>query len=138
MQSLFLKGTDSSPEFKFEIESLNISISGNSSLEKSNPFYSSITEFLTSIESIKPIKLNVDVDLKSVCYNSKRGLVFFFLRLKELQVRCNTEIKINWIFTNSSNTIKRIGEDLEHMVMLPINLKISVKEEEELDLAPAF
>lgn len=139
MQSLFLKATKTTPEFNYDIENFSISIIGDSSVEKSNPFYASITEFLNTVETNKPLKLNLDIKLDSICLNSKRGMVFFLMRLKEVQVNCNSDIKINWYYNESNDLMRTIGEDLEHMVMLQINvLSIKSKELPSLELVESF
>jgi len=135
MQSLFLKGTEFTPEFNYEVENFTIEISGESNIEKNNPFYISITEFISTIELAKPMRLNIEFKFSSICRSSKRGLLFFLLRLKELQVHCKTDIRINWHYPPKNSLVKIIGEDLEYMVMIPINTIESViteVQEEEL------
>lgn len=126
MQSLFLKGTEFTPEFNYEVENFTIEISGESNIEKNNPFYTSITELISTIELAKPMRLNIEFKLSSICRLSKRGLLFFLLRLKELQVHCKTDVRINWHYSPENSLVKIIGEDLEYMVMIPINTIESV------------
>ncbi len=72
------------------------------------------------------MRLNIEFKLSSICRLSKRGLLFFLLRLKELQVHCKTDVRINWHYSTENSLVKIIGEDLEYMVMIPINTIESV------------
>lgn len=124
MQKLHLKATKNTPEFNYDVENFTITISGSSEVEKSNPFYSSINQVLTTVEQTKPIRLNIVFNLHHICRNSKRGLLFFLMRLKEVQVNCRTDIRINWNYSNKNNLVKVIGEDLEYMTHMPVNFRI--------------
>ena len=75
------------------------------------------------IEKIKPIRLEIEFNLNSICRNSKRGILFFLLRIKEVQMHLNTEVTINWLYKHNNDLVKVIGEDLEYMVRMPIRLK---------------
>ena len=35
----------------------------------------------------------------------------------------NTKVTINWLYKHNNDLVKVIGEDLEYMVMIPIQLK---------------
>jgi len=139
MQSLFLKGTENTPEFNYDIENFSISISGTSEVEKANPFYQSIIEFIPTIEKANPMRLDLNIKLDSICKNSKRGLLFFLLKLKEVQVHCKSDVRVNWFYPSDNILIKTIGEDMENMVMLTINTIVSKEEETpSLELAESF
>ena len=43
MQSLFLKGSKTTPEFNYDIENFSMSIIGESDIDELNPFYNTIT-----------------------------------------------------------------------------------------------
>ncbi len=123
MESLFIQGTENKPEFNFDIENLFIVLSGHSKIKKSDDFYEKITEYIAQIEKIKPIRLEIEFNLNTICRNSKRGILFFLLRIKEIQMHINTEVVINWLYKSNNELVKTIGEDLEYMVMIPIYLK---------------
>ena len=123
MESLFIQGTDHTPEFNFDIENLFIVLSGHSKIKKTNGFYKMITEHIAKIEKIKPIRLEIEFNLNTICRNSKRGILFFLLRIKEVQMQINTKVTINWLYMNNNDLVKVIGEDLEYMVRMPIHLK---------------
>tara|TARA_B100000768_G_C11088145_1_gene293750 strand:- start:275 stop:685 length:411 start_codon:yes stop_codon:yes gene_type:complete len=136
MQSLFLKGSKTTPEFNYDIENFSMSIIGESNIDELNPFYNTITKFLNTVETIKPRRLNLDIKLDSICLNSKRGIVFFLMRLKEIQVNCKSALLINWYYNTKNKLMRTIGEDLEQMVMLKINV-LSIKSKESPSLEPA-
>ena len=123
MESLFIQGTEHTPEFNFDIENLFIGLTGHSKIKKTDSFYLNITEYIEKIEKIKPIRLKIEFNLNSICRNSKRGILFFLLRIKEVQMHINTEITINWLYKHNNDLVKVIGEDLEYMVRMPIRLK---------------
>lgn len=123
MQTLHLTATEHTPEFNYDVENFTMTISGNSEIEKSNSFYTSITQMLTTVEAAKPMRLDLNFSFSNICRNSKRGLLFFLLRLKEVQVNCKTDIRITWNYTPTNDLVRLIGEDLEYMVHLPINTK---------------
>ncbi|MBK22041.1 MAG: hypothetical protein CMP63_07005 [Flavobacteriales bacterium] len=123
MESLFIQGTERTPEFNFDIDNFFISLTGHSKIKKTDSFYLNITEYIEKIEKIKPIRLNIEFNLNSICRNSKRGILFFLLRIKEVQMHINTEITINWLYKHNNDLVKVIGEDLEYMVRMPIRLK---------------
>ena len=123
MESLFIQGTERTPEFNFDIDNFFISLTGHSKIKKTDSLYLNITEYIEKIEKIKPIRLNIEFNLNSICRNSKRGILFFLLRIKEVQMHINTEITINWLYKHNNDLVKVIGEDLEYMVRMPIRLK---------------
>tara|TARA_Y100000589_G_scaffold149792_1_gene142963 strand:- start:302 stop:721 length:420 start_codon:yes stop_codon:yes gene_type:complete len=123
MESLFIQGTERTPEFNFDIDNFFIALTGHSKIKKTDSFYLNITEYIEKIEKIKPIRLNIEFNLNSICRNSKRGILFFLLRIKEVQMHINTEITINWLYKHNNDLVKVIGEDLEYMVRMPIRLK---------------
>lgn len=125
MKSLFLKGTENTPEFKFDVKTSIMEIEGNCSIEKDNSFFFSITKFISNIESSNSFKLNLNLNFSHLCKSSKRGLLFFLIRLKEIQ--CISEIKINWEIDAENHLLQSIAENLEYMVRIPINIKITVK-----------
>ena len=111
MESLYLKATEKTPEFKFDVETLIMEIKGNCSMEKKNPFFLSITKLLSNIKSASPFKLNLILNFSHLCKNSKRGLLFFLIRLKEIQ--CISEIKINWVINAENKLVQSIAENLK-------------------------
>ena len=123
MESLFIQGTEHTPEFNFDIDNFFIALTGHSKIKKTDSFYLYITEYIEKIEKVKPIRLNIEFNLNSICRNSKRGILFFLLRIKEIQMHINTEITINWLYRHNNDLVKVIGEDLEYMVRMPIRLK---------------
>ena len=125
MKSLYLKGTENTPEFKFDVETSTMEIKGNCSIEKENPFFLSIIKSLSNIKSSNPFKLNLNLNFSHLCKNSKRGLLFFLIRLKEIQ--CISEIKINWVIDAENKLVQSIAENLEYMVRIPVNIKITVE-----------
>jgi hypothetical protein len=66
--------------------------------------------------------------LQTICRNSKRGILFFLLRIKEIQLDLNAKVTISWLFMSNNNLVKAIGEDLEYMIRIPIKLK-SIKKD---------
>ena len=123
MESIFIQGTENTPEFNFDVENLFIALTGHSKIKKTDGFYQKITEYIEKIEKIKPIRLEIEFNLNTICRNSKRGILFFLLRIKEVQMHLNTEVTINWLYKHNNDLVKVIGEDLEYMVMIPIQLK---------------
>lgn len=139
MQSLHLKATDHTPEFLYDVENFTITITGNSIMEKTNGFYTSITQLLTSVEAAKPMRLNIVFTLENICRNSKRGLLFFLMRLKEIQVNCKTDLRITWNYSTTNELVKILGEDFEYMVHIPIHTKAVEKTDEQIqELAESF
>ena len=123
MESIFIQGTENTPEFNFDVENLYIALTGHSKIKKNDVFYQELTEYIEEIEKIEPIRLEIEFNLNTICRNSKRGILFFLLRVKEIQMNINTEVKINWLYKPNNELVKAIGEDLEYMVMIPIHLK---------------
>ncbi|MBI35929.1 MAG: hypothetical protein CMP67_11265 [Flavobacteriales bacterium] len=123
MEPLFIQGTQNTPEFNFDVENLFIVLTGHSKISKTNDFYQKITKYITEIEKIRPIRLEIEFNLNTICRNSKRGILFLLMRIKEIQMNINTEVKINWLYKPNNELVKAIGEDLEYMVMIPIHLK---------------
>ena len=106
MESLFIQGTERTPEFNFDIDNFFIALTGHSKIKKTDSFYLNITEYIEKIEKIKPIRLNIEFNLNSICRNSKRGILFFLLRIKEVQMHINTEITINWLYKHNNDLVK--------------------------------
>ena len=52
-------------------------------------------------------------------------MLFFLIRLKEIQ--CISEIKINWVIDAENKLVQSIAENLEYMVRIPVNIKITVE-----------
>ena len=123
MEPLFIQGTQNTPEFNFDVENLFIVLTGHSKISKTNDFYQKITKYITEIEKIRPIRLEIEFNLNTICRNSKRGILFLLMRIKEIQMNINTEVKINWLYKPNNELVKAIGEDLEYMVMITIHLK---------------
>lgn len=135
MRSLHLKPTEFTPEFKFEIEDSQLLVKGNSEGDQSETFYSSLTEFVNVIEEGKPLRLKCSFDYSNLCRSSKRGLLFFLIRLKDLQRNCNTQLLIDWKYDESNDLVRSIGENLEYMVRLKMNFipqSGQAKEEEKI------
>lgn len=128
MRSLHLKSTESTPEFKFEVEDSQLTVKGNSEGDQSDTFFSSLTEFVNVIEEGKPLRLKCSFEFSNLCRSSKRGLLFFLIRLKDLQRNCNTQLLIDWSYDESNDLVRSIGENLEYMVRLKMNF-ISNKNE---------
>ena len=123
MESIFIQGTENTPEFNFDVENLYIALTGHSKIKKNYVFYQELTEYIEEIEKIEPIRLEIEFNLNTICRNSKRGILFFLLRVKEIQMNINTKVTINWLYKHNNDLVKVIGEDLEYMVMIPIQLK---------------
>ena len=123
MESIFIQGTENTPEFNFDVENLYIALTGHSKIKKNDVFYQELTEYIEEIEKIEPIRLEIEFNLNTICRNSKRGILFFLLRVKEIQMNINTKVTINWLYKHNNDLVKVIGEDLEYMVMIPIQLK---------------
>lgn len=121
MKSLHLEPTLNTPEFVFYVESLKLSLSGVSEIEKGDLYYPTITNFIDEIEAFKPVRLSCVFDFDVLCRTSKRGLLFFLLRLKDLQTNCGTNLIINWVCNPGDSLIKSIGLNLDYMVRLKIN-----------------
>ena len=121
MKSLHLEPTLSTPEFLFDVESLKLSLSGVSEIEKGDLYYPTITNFIDEIEASKPIRLYCVFDFDVLCRTSKRGLLFFLLRLKDLQTNCGTHLIVNWVCNPGNSLVKTIGLNLDYMVRLKIN-----------------
>ncbi len=139
MQTLHLKATDHTPEFLYDVENFTITIAGNSVIEKTNGFYTSITQLLNSVESAKPMRLNIVFTLENICRNSKRGLLFFLMRLKEIQVNCKTDLRITWNYSPTNEFVKILGEDFEYMAHIPIHTKAVEKTDKQIqELAESF
>lgn len=140
MKSLHLKSTEFTPEFKFEIEDSEMIIRGNSEGDNCIPFYTSITEFVNVIEEGKPLLLKCTFDFSNLCRASKRGLLFFLIRLKDLQMNCNTQLIIDWNYEESNDLVRSIGENLEYMVRLKMNFNPQsiLSKEQELEAELAF
>lgn len=135
MQSLFLEATKETPQFNFNIDESRFFIKGTSKLSSNTDFYERITLFLNTIEQAKPMRLNLDLSFDEICNKSKRGLVFFLMRLKELQINCKTDININWYYNEGNTLIERIGDDLEYMVKMSVKtiaVKADVKTTEQI------
>lgn len=137
MQSLYIKSTENTPSFNYNVEDSLIEIRGNSEIHDSK-FYQRITDYVDVIQAAKPRRINLDVSLNHICNLSKRGLLFFMVRLKSLQVDCQCEISIAWMYPSNNHLVKAIGENLEYMVMLPIHIKPQLEKatsKEEVELA---
>jgi len=133
MKSIFIQGTENTPEFIFDVENLYIALTGHSKIKKNNVFYQELTEYIEEIEKIAPIRLEIEFNLNTICRNSKRAILFFLLRVKEIQMNIKTKVIINWLYKHNNDLVKVIGEDLEYMIMIPIQLKPIEK-----DSSPAF
>lgn len=120
MQSLFLESTKETPQFNFNIDESKMFIEGKSQITNNSDFYKRITAFLATVEKAKPMRLTVDLKFETICNKSKRGLVFFLMRLKELQINCKTDVNINWYYTEGNTLVERIGNDLEYMVKMSV------------------
>ena len=120
---MFIQRTEHTPEFNFDVENLFIAFAGHSKIKKTDGFYKKITEYIEKIEKIRPSRLAIEFNLNSICRNSKRGILFFLLRIKEVQMHFNTVVTISWLYEHNNKLVRVIGEDLEYMVMLPIHLK---------------
>ena len=138
MKSLRLESTKITPEFLFDVENLTLSLNGVSNIEEANSYYSTITNFIDDIEQGKPLRLSCVFNFDVLCRSSKRGLLFFLLRLKDLQTNCGTQLIIDWVCDPNDTLIKSIGLNLDYMVRLKINFidkefpENKVKEVEEL------
>jgi hypothetical protein len=121
MNSLHLESTEITPEFSFDVENLTLSLSGVSKIGDNNYYYSTITSFIDEIEAGKPLRLSCTFDFDVLCRQSKRGLLFFLLRLKDLQTNCGTQLNINWVCNHNDSLIESIGLNLDYMVRLKIN-----------------
>lgn len=121
MKSLQLESTEITPEFLFDIETLTLTVSGVSEIEKGNSYYTVITKFIDEIELGKPMRLHCVFDFETLCRTSKRGLLFFLLRLKDLQANCGTNLVIDWICDPKESLVKSIGVNLDYMARLQMN-----------------
>jgi hypothetical protein len=128
MESLYIQGTQNTPEFNFDIDNLFLAFSGHSKINKNSDFYQKITEYIEKVEKLKPTQLEIQFNLQTICRNSKRGILFFLLRIKEIQLDLNAKVTISWLFMSNNNLVKAIGEDLEYMIRIPIKLK-SIKKD---------
>ena len=106
MEPLFIQGTQNTPEFNFDVENLFIVLTGHSKISKTNDFYQKITKYITEIEKIRPIRLEIEFNLNTICRNSKRGILFLLMRIKEIQMNINTEVKINWLTSPITNWLR--------------------------------
>jgi len=121
MKSLHLEPTETTPEFLFDVDNLTLSVKGVSSIEKNNLYYNTITTFIDDIELGNPLRLKCVFDFDVLCRTSKRGLLFFLLRLKDLQTNCGTHLIIDWVCDPNDSLVKSIGLNLDYMVRLRIN-----------------
>jgi hypothetical protein len=121
MKSLHLESTEITPEFLFDVEALRLSLSGTSAIGEGSSYYATITNFIDDIEAGNPLQLTCVLDFDVLCRKSKRGLLFFLIRLKDLQTNCGTQLIIDWVCDPNDSLIKSIGLNLDYMVRLKIN-----------------
>tara|TARA_B110000211_G_C14047115_1_gene539520 strand:+ start:631 stop:1053 length:423 start_codon:yes stop_codon:yes gene_type:complete len=121
MKSLHLESTNITPEFLFDVETLTLSLKGVSEIGEENSYYTTITNFIDEIEAGKPLRLTCEFDFDVLCRKSKRGLLFFLLRLKDLQTNCGTQLIVDWVCNPDEDLIKSIGLNLDYMVRLKMN-----------------
>ena len=121
MKNFQIEPSVNTPNFLFDVESLTLTLSGVSEISKDNLYYSTITNFIDDIEIFKPSRLYCVFDFDVLCRTSKRGLLFFLIRLKDLQTNCGTQLTVNWICNPGDNLIRTIGLNIDYMVRLKIN-----------------
>ena len=56
MESLFIQGTERTPEFNFDIDNFFIALTGHSKIKKTDSFYLNITEYIEKIEKSPELK----------------------------------------------------------------------------------
>ena len=74
MESIFIQGTENTPEFNFDVENLYIALTGHSKIKKNDVFYQELTEYIEEIEKIEPIRLEIEFNLNTICISIQKSL----------------------------------------------------------------
>jgi len=121
MEVLFIKGTHETPEVTFDAVNQIFKISGRSSPENVNKFYTPILDWFNAYEQ-KPNQQTV-FDFQLHYYNtaSAKLLLTIMLRLEKI---CDKgyDVLIRWFFPNEDDDMEEAGEDYKNIVNVPFEL----------------
>ncbi len=114
MDNLVIRGTEHTPEIRFDCRRNLLEISGRSYLQDINAFYKPVLSWVKKyIEQLRNEK--VDVNLKLIYFSSSsvKPLMEFFDLLDTAAGR-GKHITVNWIYDRGDDDGLEFGEDFQY------------------------
>ncbi len=122
METLFLQGTEDTPDVKLDYTSGEFIFSGRSLPEDVNSFYKPVLEWLDQFGA-RP-RPNSSFDFKLEYFNtaSSKVLLDVFMKLEDIRKKQNCELSIKWFFQEQDEDMLEAGEEYKELVEVPFEL----------------
>ena len=123
MENIFIKGTDKTPEVKFDFDNGELSIIGRSISENPISFYKKIEEYIIEYVKQPQPKTNIKVILEYFNTSTSKCLVEFF-KLFEILPSQGKNILVEWYYEQDDDEIMDSGEDYKDIIDIPFEIKL--------------
>jgi hypothetical protein len=116
MESLFIQGTEDTPEVNFNRENNKYIISGRSLPEDVNAFYQPVMDWLDQYEE-NPFDMEFEINLEYFNTASSKVLLDIFMKLDEIKMdNDDASIVIKWFYDEDDEDMFEAGEEYKELI----------------------
>jgi len=121
MENIETKGTQKTPEVKFDSSSGELEITGRSIPENSYQFYEPLLAWLDNYSENPQPKTVLSFRLDYFNTSSSMYILGILKKLEKLKISGN-DVSVNWYYEEEDEDMLQTGEDLRQIVKLDISM----------------
>jgi|WetSurMetagenome_2_1015567.scaffolds.fasta_scaffold760900_1 hypothetical protein len=119
MNSLHIMGSTKTPSIEFLMNG-ELKLEGKSIPENCIEFYKPVIDWLTSIKTNPPEKINMSVKLEYINTSSSKTLLNIFRIIQEINESNKTPIEIKWYYDREDADLLEEGQNYQNITHLPL------------------
>jgi hypothetical protein len=125
MNTLFLAGTEDTPEVNFNYGARHFVLSGRSLPEDVTAFFAPLFEWLEEF-SAKPLD-GVEFQFRLEYFNtaSSKLILDFLMKLEEINASMDGALSVSWYYTEGDDDMMEAGEEYKDLVEIPFSLIVA-------------
>tara|TARA_B100000497_G_scaffold121055_1_gene150271 strand:+ start:906 stop:1277 length:372 start_codon:yes stop_codon:yes gene_type:complete len=118
MTEIFLEGTAKTPEVKFSIDPISMSLSGRSIPENSIEFYKPLLDWVDNSIQAQDQVICISVKLEYFNTSSSKCLMDLFKRIEKVAPAAS----VDWYYEEEDEDMLEAGEDYDAIIDIPFRL----------------
>lgn len=122
MTTLFIEGTEDTPEVNFDSASLQFTISGRSLPEDVTSFYQPVTNWLESFEINGNENACFHFKLEYFNTASSKVILDILMKIEEIVTEKKSNLSVKWHHQESDEDMLEAGEEYKELVNVPFEI----------------
>lgn len=118
MKDILLEGTAKTPEVKFSIDPISMSLSGRSIPENSIEFYKPLLDWVDQSIQLHDEEVCISVKLEYFNTSSSKCLMDLFKRIEKAAPMAS----VDWYYEEEDEDMLEAGEDYDAIIDIPFRL----------------